>query len=191
MLRESETRGVYCHLKVVGNLAQANTIQKPAQKWHQEDKMAVVSDDHADESYCVDNYLTSSAEAASSKPEVRWFSQEEVNEHNVEISNEGDAMSSYWACIDGFVVESIDFLQKHPGGKKKLLQTNDPSTGDTSRPFAFSFSRGRNAHFPETAKIFHDGIARFLKGESTEIIFPATFKKQEGGKLVVLGRLKN
>ena len=153
--------------------------------------MAVVSDDHADESYNVENHLpTIDNTSSSAEPEFRWFSQEEVSRHNQECHNSGDDITSFWACIDGFVVEAIDFLEKHPGGKRKVLATNDPSTGDTGHPFAFSFSRGRNAHFPETAKIFKEGIEKFLSGESTEIVFPGTYRKQPGGKLVVLGKLK-
>lgn len=152
--------------------------------------MAVVSDDHADESYNVENHLPSADTTSSAaKPQIRWFSQEEVNRHNRESIN-GDKTSSFWACIDGFVVEAIDFLDKHPGGKRKILITNDPSTGDTGHPFAFSFSRGRNAHFPGTARTFKEGIEKFLDGESTDIVFPGEYRKQIGGKLVVLGKLK-
>ena len=144
--------------------------------------MAVVSDDHADETLNVEQCLQQ-----ESSPTIRWFSPEEVNDHNQEQRN-GDDILSYWACIDGFVVDATDFIQKHPGGRKKMLSTNDAATGDTGRPFAFSFSRGRNAHFPGTARIFKDGISQFLSGTSNEIFFPETYRG--GSKLVVLGKLR-
>ena len=144
--------------------------------------MAVVSDDHADESYNVESRLPS-----ESAPAIRWFTPETVHQHNKEHCS-GDNIASFWAVVDGFVVDATDFIQKHPGGRKKVLSTNDASTGDTGRPFAFSFSRGRNAHFPATARIFKDGIEAFLKGTSNTIVFPEVYRG--GGKLIVLGKLQ-
>ena len=154
--------------------------------------MAVVSDDHADERFNVEAYQLSS----SSQPTLRLFSPDEVEEHNNNSnssnnSNNNSNNRSFWACIDGFVVDATDFVRKHPGGKKKLLATNDATTGDRGIPYDFSFSRGKNAHFPATAKIFKDGIQRFLNGGSPEICFPAVYKGEDkGGTLIVLGRLQ-
>lgn len=163
--------------------------------------MAVVSQDHADESYNVENYSppeASSSSSSSPKPAIRYFTPEEVERHNAEHARgddggSSDVAASYWAVVDGFVVDAVDFLRggKHPGGRKKVLATNDADTGDVGRPYAFSFSRGRNAHFPETARAFRDGVARFLEGGSAEIAFPSSSGKKEGGKLVVLGRLRS
>ena len=152
--------------------------------------MAVVSQDHADESYYAGSCLPSPSASSSPKRAIRYFSPEDVDRHNRGDGDDGPAVS-YWAVVDGFVVDASDFLAKHPSGRKKLLATNDPETGDAGRPFDFSFSRGRNAHFPATARTFQDGVERFLNGGSAEIVFPATYKDQEGGKLVVLGRLRN
>ena len=145
--------------------------------------MAVVSDDHADESYHAENCLASNGE-------IRWFSPEEIHEHNQENSSENNEIASYWACVDGFVVDATDFIKKHPGGRKKLLATNDVSTGDRGIPFDFSFSRGRNAHFSGTARVFKDGIEEYLKGSSNEITFPGQYRGSTGGKLIVLGKLR-
>ena len=46
------------------------------------------------------------------------------------------------------------------------------------------FSRGRNAHFPDTGRRFADGVQRYLRdGHATKIKFPPH------GALVILGRL--
>ena len=148
--------------------------------------MAVVSDDHADESYNVANLIGPSASSsAEENSSVRFFLPEEVEQHNSK-----NGLSSFWAVIDGFVVDATDFISKHPGGRKKVLQTNDASTGDSGAPFDFSFSKGRNAHFPDTARIFRDGVETFLKDGSPVIEYPGEYKNQKGGKLILLGRLK-
>ena len=172
--------------------------------------MSVVSDDHAHESYNVENYVPSFLSSSSNelKRVVRYFSPEEVEQHNKKYCNcnnnkeeddsdQVDSLSSstsfsYWAVIDGFVVDSTDYINKHPGGKKKLLMTNDPTTGSTGKPYTFSFSKGRNAHFPETARIFRDAVQQFLEdgNASGEVVFPRTYKNQPNGKLIILGRLK-
>ena len=156
--------------------------------------MAVVSDDHADESYNVTNLTTGDDDDdADQAVSIRLFRSEEINEHN-NNSNSGstsDESSSFWAVIDGFVVDASDFINKHPGGRKKILSTNDVATGYTqTQPFEFSFSKGHNAHFPGTAKIFREGIEKYLNGGSPVIEFPGEYKNEVGGKLVVLGRLQ-
>lgn len=139
--------------------------------------MAVVSSDHADARYAIHD-------AASSLRPVRRFSPEEISRHNAEDP------SAFWACVDGFVVDAGDYLRAHPGGKKKVLATNDPETGDDGRPFAFSFSKGRNAHFSGTARIFRDGVRKFLEGGTGEVRFPGKYRDDPEGRIVILGRLE-
>jgi hypothetical protein len=86
--------------------------------------------------------------------------------------------------VDGFVVDASLFRTKHPGGLRKLLQTNDAGAGATAGEFSFSFSRGKNAHFPDTGKRFRAGVEAFLRGEGAEVDFPPH------GSLVILGRLQ-
>ena len=85
-----------------------------------------------------------------------------ISPAEVEQHNEQDG--SFWAVIDGYVVDATDFSATHPGGSTKLLSANEPETGATGRAFGFSFSRGYNAHFPATATRFRDGVERYLNG---------------------------
>ena len=136
--------------------------------------MARVSDDHADESMCMENAVP----FGKGKVGPRQISPDEVRQHNGRDGN------GFWAVIDGFVVDASEFVDSHPGGLKKLLSADDPAVGASGRPFGFSFSRGRNAHFPATGKRFQEGVQRFLAGASTDVTFP------QYGKIVILGRLK-
>ena len=130
---------------------------------------AVVSSDHADEDECV-RHLASDAN--------RVITPDEVRKHN------GKAGATFWAVVDGFVVDATDFVNSHPGGLKKLLSTDAAGTGATGSEFGFSFSRGRNAHFPQTGKSFSAGVKRFLAGAGAEVEF------RPHGTLVILGRLR-
>lgn len=137
--------------------------------------MAVVSDDHANpELYNVEHLsvLPTKSNAATST-----ISAEEVKRHN---GTDG----SFWAVVEGFVVDATEFIDTHPGGLRKLLSADAAATGATGKVFGFSFSRGRNAHFPDTGKRFHRGVQKFLKGEGSEVAFPPF------GKLVILGLLE-
>ena len=118
---------------------------------------AVVSSDHADESLCV---AGEGAAARAGARGPRLFSAEEVASHD---GQEGG--SAFWAVVDGFVVDASDLVDAHPGGLRKLLSTNAADVGATGAPFGFSFSRGRNAHFPATGQRFRDGVLRYLAGE--------------------------
>mmetsp|Transcript_19454 Transcript_19454/g.57576 ORF Transcript_19454/g.57576 Transcript_19454/m.57576 type:complete len:133 (-) Transcript_19454:8-406(-) len=130
--------------------------------------MAVVSDDHADETLNVSNL---DGGAAS----TRWIKPDEVREHK--------SKESFWAVVDGFVVDATEFVRSHPGGLRKLLQTDDPDVGATGEEFGFSFSRGRNAHFPHTGKTFASGVKRYLRDPSCrEVAFG-------GSKIIIVGRL--
>merc|ERR1712154_712559 len=44
------------------------------------------------------------------------------------------------------------------------MSTDEPSIGATGKAFGFSLGRGRNGHFPDTAKRFRDGVDLFLSG---------------------------
>ena len=86
----------------------------------------------------------------------------------------------------GWVVDASEFLTNHPGGLRKLLSTDKAKTGATGKPFGFSFSRGRNAHFPDTGKRFREGVERYLKSKKpTDVLFPPH------GKIVILGQLSS
>ena len=143
--------------------------------------MAVVSADHAQEHLCAENLTVKRASAGP-----RLISPEEVKQH----SGKGE---SFWAVIDGFVVDCTEFVDTHPGGLRKLLSADDPATGATGRPFGFSFSRGRNAHFPDTGKRFREGAERYLCGggsSDTPFLPPTDVAFPPYGKIVILGRLK-
>ena len=128
---------------------------------------AVVSSDHADESL---NQSSSAAEAH------RCIRPEEVEQHR--------SKDSYWCVVDGFVVDATAFIDTHPGGLRKLMSTDDAGIGAGPDAFSFSFSRGRNAHFPDTGRRFADGVQRYLRdGHATKIKFPPH------GNLIILGRL--
>ena len=147
--------------------------------------MAVVSDDHADESLCVE-HLTSIGHKRLA-PTPRLISPEEVKQHN---GREG----TFWAVIDSFVVDASAFVKSHPGGLKKLLSTDSPGTGATGKPHGFSFSRGRNAHFPDTGKRFQEGVKRYLRGDAGDaqgILPTADVDFPPYGKIVILGRLQS
>ena len=128
---------------------------------------AVISSDHADESL---NQSSSAAEAH------RCIRPEEVEQHR--------SKESFWCVVDGFVVDATAFVDTHPGGLRKLMSTDDAGIGAGPDAFSFSFSRGRNAHFPDTGRRFADGVQRYLRdGHATKIKFPPH------GVLVILGRL--
>ncbi len=138
--------------------------------------MAVVSDDHGDESLNTEGL---NSQAANGIPLI---SAAAIQENNKKIASKDKA---YWAVVDGFVVDATDFLDTHPGGLQKLLQSNAASAGYTGNPFGFSFTRGKNAHFPETGRTFKEGVERYLRNRTDNQI---QFKGMDG-KLRVLGRL--
>jgi hypothetical protein len=60
----------------------------------------------------------------------------------------------FWAVVDSrWVVNVTAFLPHHPGGVAKILGAGLGSN--------FSFSRGPNAHFAETAKVFAEAARRY------------------------------
>eukprot|EP00929_Paragymnodinium_shiwhaense_P005434 TRINITY_DN107387_c0_g1_i1.p1 TRINITY_DN107387_c0_g1~~TRINITY_DN107387_c0_g1_i1.p1 ORF type:complete len:232 (-),score=35.13 TRINITY_DN107387_c0_g1_i1:73-729(-) len=116
------------------------------------------------------------------RPQPRPISAEEVKRH----STPGD----FWAVIDGYVVDASDFISKHPGGVDKIMSANNASTGASGQPFGFSFTRGRNAHFPETGKRFKACVKKYLEGGSDDGFLPATEVALPPSTLVLLGRLE-
>lgn len=148
--------------------------------------MAVVSSDHADPSLCAEDLGSAAASSrGGGKPGPRLISAEEVEQHS------GGSSGEFWCVVDGFVVDATDFVDNHPGGMRKLLSTNRADAGADGRPFSFSFSRGRNAHFPDTGKRYREGVKRYLScgtpGEAT--LPPADVVFSSYGKITILGRL--
>mmetsp|Transcript_50997 Transcript_50997/g.69460 ORF Transcript_50997/g.69460 Transcript_50997/m.69460 type:complete len:147 (-) Transcript_50997:468-908(-) len=143
--------------------------------------MAVVSDDHAHTSLCAEGMTSCGTRSP------RLITAAEVNSHN------GQKGESFWAVVDGFVVDASEFVDTHPGGLRKLLSTDASGSGTTGKPFGFSFSRGRNAHFPHTGKAFQDGIACFLSGQGEgqegSFLQPTAVSFAPYGKLIILGQL--
>ena len=87
-------------------------------------------------------------------------------------------------------MDATEFADTHPGGLRKLLSTNDAEAGVTDRPFGFSFSRGRNAHFPATGQCFQEGVQRYLAAESDgPYLRPVEVEFPSYGKVVILGQL--
>ena len=113
--------------------------------------MAVVSADHADASLCAENLVAPAGGFKRAACGPRLIAAEDVQQH----SGKG---TGFWAVIDSFVVDCSEFVDTHPGGLRKLLSADSPATGATGQPFGFSFSRGRNAHFPDTGKRFREGV---------------------------------
>ena len=120
----------------------------------------------------------------------RLILPEEIKQHNNANSKNGS--KSFWAVIDGYVVDATAFLDTHPGGLKKLLSADSANVGATGQKFGFSFSKGRNSHFGHTARRFENGVQKFLNSKSggaylepVEVYFP-----KPGRKIVILGKLK-
>ena len=133
---------------------------------------------------------------ASSSVPPRLFTAEEIETHNE--TGEG---ASFWAVVDGFVCDASQFLTSHPGKLRKLLSANNKGAGATGAAYGFSFSRGRNSHFPGTSATFRDGVASFLSGSpeadgAAGTSGAGSFLSQYAvdfaphGKLVLLGRLR-
>eukprot|EP00470_Lotharella_oceanica_P014009 CAMPEP_0170182590 /NCGR_PEP_ID=MMETSP0040_2-20121228/28317_1 /TAXON_ID=641309 /ORGANISM="Lotharella oceanica, Strain CCMP622" /LENGTH=138 /DNA_ID=CAMNT_0010428059 /DNA_START=46 /DNA_END=459 /DNA_ORIENTATION=- len=131
--------------------------------------MAVVSADHGGEDLNPSHISISSNKACSPRP----FSPTDIHNHNKQDKK------SFYAVIDGFVCDCSDFVNNqkaHPGGIKKLLSSNAAAVGATGKDYGFSFTRGRNAHFPATGKTFQDGVRAYLKGTGdgkSEYLAPA------------------
>ena len=128
----------------------------------------------------------------SQHPGPRMISGAEVKQHD------GKSGNSFWAVVDGFVVDASDFVEKHPGGKYKILSTNSAEAGATSEEFSFSFTRGPNAHFPQTGRQFREGTERYLNGKAlssasecdgTCFLEPVDVVFGDHGRVTILGKL--
>lgn len=161
-----------------------------------------ISSDHAHESMFAGHLLVGNVVATKTKDATtmlpapplvpRPIPPEEVRRRR-DGGGEDDA---FWSVVDGFVVDATDFVVRrraHPGGARKVLSTDDPETGATGREFGFSFSRGTNAHFPETGRRFREGVERYLAGtgdgDDDGFLSPVEVDFSPHGKLVILGRL--
>jgi hypothetical protein len=146
--------------------------------------MAVVSDDHANPNLCVEHLAVPTQTSENQRPVPRLISPDELNEHSQHDTGQ------FWAVIDRFVVDATELADTHPGGLRKLLSTNNAEAGVTGRPFVFSFSRGRNAHFPGTGRCFQEGVQRYLATESDgPFLHPVEVQFPSHGKIVILGQL--
>lgn len=138
---------------------------------------ARVSSDHASESLTAANLQeqqqaqpSSTSSCTQLQPRPRPYTAKQLKATNAAVSA-SDPEPPFLAVIDGYVVEANEFLKKsvHPGGVRKILSANEAQTGTTgTMEFDFSFSSGRNAHFPRTAKTFRDGVKRYLQGDGKE-----------------------
>ena len=146
--------------------------------------MAVVSADHADASLCAENLVAPAGGFKRAARGPRLIAPDDVKQH----SGKGVC---FWAVIDSFVVDCSELVDTHPGGLRKLLSADSPATGATGQPFGFSFSRGRNAHFPDTGKRFREGVKRYLSagGGDTPFLPPTDVAFPPYGKVVILGKL--
>lgn len=140
----------------------------------------------------------------------RLFTGHEILAHNNRTTNEGEGFSDnaatptgFLVVVDGYVVDVGLYLAAHPGGRANILTANSADIGASGvRPFDFSFSRGRNAHFAGTANAFSDAcdayMAQDVEGaESRNTLPPFEFqlptkKRGAGGPggpvLRILGR---
>ncbi|GMH82322.1 hypothetical protein TrVE_jg11846 [Triparma verrucosa] len=142
--------------------------------------MAVVSSDHSTPGMSCED-LSSANEL------IRIFTPSDIEKYNKAYSE------GFYAVIEGFVVDAMGMVNSHPGGLKKLMQTNLKGVGYTGKDFGFSFSKGRNAHFPGTGKRWKQKVKEFLTGEkgedgklkSLQCVFDG-----EGGSVIILGKLQ-
>ena len=96
----------------------------------------------------------------------------------------------FYAVIDGYVVDTGDFIITHPGGYELLLSTNAASTGHTGKSYGLSLSRGDNAHLRHTQQIFNAAVQMFESNggkdsKEVEVIWPSL------GKIVIIGKLRH
>jgi hypothetical protein len=169
--------------------------------------MAVVSDDHAHESMCreASTILSSSSSrlVLLGKQQPRPISPEDILEHNRQDDDDVGRPGGpppFWAVVDGWVVDATEFVESHPGGLRKLMSTDMAEVGATGGTHGFSFSRGKNAHFPDTGRRFGEGVEEYLRGGATttargcdgdgdEYLPPGKVSFPPHGSILILGRL--
>ena len=109
------------------------------------------------------------------------FTPEQVRAKN------GKNGKKLWVVIDGYVVDATDFANSHPGGISKILSTDSKRSGYTGKEFGFSLSKGKNAHFPRTAKMFEEAAKSF---DSLQQHVTVKFDPDHAGSIVILGKLR-
>jgi len=109
------------------------------------------------------------------------FTPEQVRAKN------GKNGEKLWVVIDGYVVDATDFANFHPGGTSKILSADSKRTGYTGKEFGFSLSKGKNAHFPTTAKAFEDAAKSFDRLQQRVVV---KFGSGQTGSIVILGKLR-
>eukprot|EP00756_Hemistasia_phaeocysticola_P008301 Hpha_TRINITY_DN14576_c0_g1::TRINITY_DN14576_c0_g1_i1::g.46723::m.46723 len=107
---------------------------------------------------------TAAGLTAPLKKRKRIFTPEEIEANNKQRGDSVKKHLPFLAVIDGYVVDATDFIDTHPGGVSKLLSVNSKAAGWTREKFGFSFSKGANSHFPQTAQTFREGVLRFEQG---------------------------
>ena len=114
----------------------------------------------------------------------------EITAQAIELHNANED-GTFWAVVDGFVVDATEFVSSHPGGLRKLMSANTKGAGFTGREFGFSFTRGPNAHFPATGQRFRDGVQRYLggSGDPDSCLPPEIVAFPPHGQIRILGRL--
>lgn len=100
--------------------------------------------------------------------------------------NDGLEDRPLWTVIDGYVVDCTEFAKFHPGGLRKIRETDEKQTGWTGEEFGFSLTRGSNAHFPKTGRVFEEGIRKFDKLQRQVEV---DFGSSDGGAITILGKL--
>eukprot|EP00574_Skeletonema_japonicum_P012607 CAMPEP_0201736812 /NCGR_PEP_ID=MMETSP0593-20130828/40657_1 /ASSEMBLY_ACC=CAM_ASM_000672 /TAXON_ID=267983 /ORGANISM="Skeletonema japonicum, Strain CCMP2506" /LENGTH=250 /DNA_ID=CAMNT_0048230653 /DNA_START=71 /DNA_END=823 /DNA_ORIENTATION=+ len=100
--------------------------------------------------------------------------------------NDGLENRPMWSVIDGYVVDCTEFAKFHPGGLRKIRDTDEKQTGWTGEEFGFSLTRGSNAHFPKTGRVFEDGMKKFDKLQRQVEV---DFGSSDGGAITILGKL--
>lgn len=100
--------------------------------------------------------------------------------------NDGLEGRPLWTVIDGYVVDCTEFAKFHPGGLRNIRETDEKQTGWTGEEFGFSLTRGSNAHFPKTGRVFEEGMRKFDKLQRQVEV---DFGSSDGGAITILGKL--
>ena len=88
--------------------------------------------------------------------------------------------------IDGYVVDGVPVRpspRSTPGARRRPRGTNDAETGANGKGGGFSFTKGRNAHFPGTGKRWKEGVEEWLKGGDGVVEFEGKGK----GRITIMG----
>ena len=129
---------------------------------------AVISSDHGSDH--APSFSTPSSTSSPFSPPT--YTRSQIEDNNASHTHQASP-ARFLAVIDGYVVDASEYARPsvHPGGVKKASTTNDESTGATGEWGGFSFTKGRNAHFPGTEKRWKEGVEEWLKGGDGEVKF--------------------